>query len=194
MISISIQGSATKFALQVEPDATVESVKNKIIEESPDKPTVDQLRLIYSGQILKNEKTLNEYNIKDGHTLHLVKRAAAQSSTPAVANQPQVQNSQTNNQMPPLSAFTGNMNAQHILQQTSPAVSGNHGGMVRQMDPNQLRMGVQMLRANPELLRNMIRNGPLGSLNMDEEVLQTLLQPDNIEEFLRSFTDPGMFI
>ena len=41
------------------------SVKGKIIEQSADKPVLDQLRLIYSGQILKNEKSLAEYNIKD---------------------------------------------------------------------------------------------------------------------------------
>lgn len=118
MIKINIQGSAAKFALEVKLEDTVESVKGKIIEQSADKPVLDQLRLIYSGQILKNEKSLAEYNIKDGHTLHLVKRATAAAPTQpqTTPNQPQLTTTNTTpsaTTMPPLSTFTGNMNAQH---------------------------------------------------------------------------------
>lgn len=200
MITINIQGSASKFALQVEPEDSIQAVKEKIIDQSPDKPVLDQLRLIYSGQILKNEKSLLEYNIKEGHTLHLVKRASNSATPSSPVNQPQVQSSTQQTQaMPPLSAFTGDMNIQHLLQQTTSNAASNASsnattfgaGGFRQMDPNQLRLGMQMLRANPELMRSMLQAGPLAGSGLNEEMLQMLLDPARIEEFLQAFTDPG---
>lgn len=198
MVSINIQGSSNKFTLQVDPTASIESVKEQIIEQSQDKPALDQLRLIYSGQILKNEKTVTEYNIQDGHTLHLVKRAASTASPAPTPNQPQVQNTPAESAaLPPLSSFTGGMNTQHLLQQMQNAQAAAGGGGaagapgMRQINANQLRMSLQMLRANPELMRTMLDSGAMAQSGMTPEMLQMMLQPGYIEEFLQSFSDPG---
>ncbi|CCK72112.1 ubiquitin domain-containing protein DSK2 KNAG_0J00290 [Huiozyma naganishii CBS 8797] len=41
---------------------------------------VENQRLIYSGKILKDAQTLEEYKITDGHTVHLVKSGGAKSA------------------------------------------------------------------------------------------------------------------
>lgn len=200
MITINIQGSSAKFPLQVDPEGmTVEQVKKMIADVSEEKPAVDHLRLIYAGQILKNEKTLSEYKIQDNHTLHLVKRAAASGSpastttTAAPLNRPQLPQQQTqvpapSGTMPPLSAFTGGMGAQHLLHRMQTAQPPTSGAMV---NAEQLRLGMQMLRSNPELMRTMLQSGPLAGSGVNEEMVRMMLQPERIEEFLQSFTDPG---
>jgi len=39
--------------------------------------TVEEMRLIFKGKILKDENTLAEYKIEDGVTVHLVKGKSA---------------------------------------------------------------------------------------------------------------------
>lgn len=49
-------------------------------------------RLIFKGRILNDEKTLDEYKIEDGLTIHLVKGKSAQGAQP----QPSASASTTN--------------------------------------------------------------------------------------------------
>ena len=48
-------------------------------------PCLQEQRLIYSGKVLKDPETLESYNVKDGHTVHMVRGAPA---TPAPAPAP----------------------------------------------------------------------------------------------------------
>ena len=57
--------------VEVEEDATVIDVKNKIAEQDDDY-FVDKIRLIFMGRLLKNEKTLEGEKINDGKSLHAV--------------------------------------------------------------------------------------------------------------------------
>lgn len=53
-----------------ENDTTILAVKQALQEKEGIQ--VDQLRLIFSGKQLSDEKTLQEYNIKAGETIHMV--------------------------------------------------------------------------------------------------------------------------
>merc|ERR1719498_1089835 len=77
------QAAGTTLSIECELSHKVIEVK-EIISKQVDVPAIQQ-RLIYSGKVLKDPETLESYNVKDGHTVHMVRGAPA---TPAPAPAP----------------------------------------------------------------------------------------------------------
>ncbi|PKU67391.1 Ubiquitin [Dendrobium catenatum] len=68
-----------KFSDQIMLDATVGAFKTLLAEKS-DIP-MQQQRLIYKGQILKDEQTLESYGLESDHTVHLVRGAVLSTAS-----------------------------------------------------------------------------------------------------------------
>uniref|UniRef100_A0A2M4B035 Putative ubiquitin n=1 Tax=Anopheles triannulatus TaxID=58253 RepID=A0A2M4B035_9DIPT len=60
------------IAIDTEPESTVESVKKQIDEREEIPP--NQQRMIFAGKQLEDGRTLEEYSIIKGSTIHLVLR------------------------------------------------------------------------------------------------------------------------
>lgn len=59
-----------KQQLNFESDSTILSVKQALQEKEGIQ--VDQIRLIYAGKQLSDDKTLQEYSVNPGETIHMV--------------------------------------------------------------------------------------------------------------------------
>uniref|UniRef100_M4BXH5 Ubiquitin-like domain-containing protein n=2 Tax=Peronosporaceae TaxID=4777 RepID=M4BXH5_HYAAE len=59
-----------KQTFNFEPDNTILHVKQALQEKEGIQ--VDQIRLIYSGKQLADDKTLQDYNVEPGGTIHMV--------------------------------------------------------------------------------------------------------------------------
>lgn len=80
-ITITVKSSGdVRHELAVSPSNTIAEVK-VIVAETTGVPAERQ-RLIYSGKVLKDNETVQSYNILDGNAIHLVKGPSKKTPTP----------------------------------------------------------------------------------------------------------------
>lgn len=62
------------YNLTIDRNARIDAIKAQLHERTT--IAVNRQRLIYRGRVLQDEATLAEYNIEEGHTVHMVARPA----------------------------------------------------------------------------------------------------------------------
>ena len=81
LITLTIKTPKDKETVMVKPDASIKELKDEVSKKFS--KTNEQLCLIFSGKILKDQDTLAQHNIKDGFTVHLVIKSRPTTSEPA---------------------------------------------------------------------------------------------------------------
>ncbi|CAF2140371.1 unnamed protein product [Rotaria magnacalcarata] len=91
-LKLTIKTPKDKKDISIDASSTVKEFKDQVANEF--NSSVDQICLIYSGKILKDDEDLKKHDIKDGVTIHLVIRAPksdTNSNTAASSTPPRVQ-------------------------------------------------------------------------------------------------------
>ncbi|GLD53121.1 ubiquilin-1-like protein [Lates japonicus] len=179
---VTIKTPQGKEEIAISEDCSVAEFRREVSKRFEAKQ--DQLVLIYTGKILKDSDTLKQHGIKDGHTVHLVIKAAQKSggstSQSSSSSAPTQQNtsatvtdstrggtSQTPTQ--PANAMSGlgdlsgllglgmgSSNLMELQQQVQRQLMSNPQ-MLSQIMGNPL---VQNMLSNPDLMRQMFAGNP----------------------------------
>ncbi|RIB09829.1 hypothetical protein C2G38_239557 [Gigaspora rosea] len=171
---------------------TVQQLKERLVTQIS--IPADNMRLVYSGRVLKDEDMVDLYGVKEGHTIHVVRgaanRAAEQAAnvTPTTSTQRNVNGTATNpfgiNHFgTSLEQDMRNMMNSPVIRQllSNPEIVRSmvmQNPTMRQMiernpeighiinDPSFIRQTMDMAR-NPELMREMMRNNDRALANLE---------------------------
>lgn len=157
--SVSLEVRMSSGArLTVELNEGLENVsvlgfKQKIAAIQEDCPPERQ-RLIYKGRILDDERTLSDYGVVPGATLHLVKSSAPPPAAPSPPAAPT-----TTQQQPPVNPFSASASGN---MPPNPFGMPGGAGMPSPEQMNQMMNNpmVQSMMDNPEFMRNMMESNP----------------------------------
>ncbi|CAK96679.1 uncharacterized protein An08g09000 [Aspergillus niger] len=199
-----------KYTLTLPSSTSVSDLKEKLASSEYADTPAERQRLIYSGRVLKDNETLATYNIKDGHTIHLVKSAPSNrppsgaatttstsapggaAATPAAAGVPTNLAAGTGNN--PLAGLTGARYA-GFAQLPGAGMFGPDGGMgpppdtetmLNMLENPQFQSTINEALQNPAMIDMMIQQNPM-LREMGPGVRQMMQSP----EFRRMLTDPN---
>lgn len=177
-----------KYSLSIELCSTVGELKSKI--EAEHGIPAQQQRLIFSGKVLKDGDTLEGCKVADGNTLHLVRSSPANSAsaataptsaTPATSAIPAAN---TNTPLNPMAASMFNAN---------PAINPPA------MSPEMLRMSMQLLASNPQLMEQLMSSNPMfqqmpphmRAMMTSPQMMQQMMDPAFIESMSQMMQEQG---
>lgn len=174
-ITIFVKPTATgeRIELSVDPSILVQDLKNEIAKHSP--IAAEDQRVIYRGQILKDERTVESYGIANEHVLHLVRGRPAQPSAAA--------------QAPATAAAAAN----------TPGLGSLPMGMGMLGDPQMMSEMMnsplmQTMLSDPEVLRSMFTNNPAIREMMDRnpELGQMMNNPAMLQQIMEVARNPSL--
>lgn len=208
-ITFNIKASNdAKFTLTLPISTPVSELKNVLSGSDYADTPADRQRLIYSGRVLKDHETLATYNIKDGHTVHLVKSAASNQRNTSTTQSSSASSGSANNQSTsnvptniaagtgnnPLAGLTGARYA-GFAQLPGAGLFGPDGGMgpppdtetmLSMLENPQFQSSMNEALQNPAIIDMMIQQNPM-LREMGPGVRQMMQSP----EFRRMLTDPN---
>lgn len=174
---INVQSSHDKkFPLEVESNETAVDLKQKIGTQQDIPP--EEIRLIFSGRILKDTDTVESLRIAEGNTLHMV-RSGKKTTTPSTTANATVPPTQPAT-VPPSNPL--NTTGQPPMVMPPGMMPDMNNPMMSAMmnNPEMMRQTMEMLSANPQLLQAAMQANPAFQ-NAPPHVQQLMQRP----EFLR---------
>lgn len=213
-LKLAIKTPKEKKDITIDASSTVKQLRAVVANEF--NTSVDQICLIYSGKILKDDEDLKKHDIKDGITIHLVIRGPKTDSTTSGTG-----STQTNTSASPSSATN---DAQTSANRPSPTQANtgafpfglglpgmgnlnfantNFLDMQQQLqqqimsDPAQLRQlmdspMVQSITSNPDLLRSLLLSNPQmrDLMERNPEISHLLNNPDLLRQTMEYARNP----
>lgn len=179
-MKVNIQATHdSKLELDLEPTNTVLSVKQKIsAHEKMEGVAVEAIRLIYSGKILKDDEAISAVGIREGNTIHMVKsqKKAASGSSVAVTGPsvPSVPTMGSAPSIPPIPSSAPSSGLFGMPDLQDPAMLAGADAMMA--DPAMRQQMLEMMTANPELLRAAMQMNPAFS-QMSPQMQEMMLNP-----------------
>ncbi|XP_042428052.1 ubiquitin domain-containing protein DSK2b-like [Zingiber officinale] len=211
-VTIHVRSSnGSKLSVRASLECTVGAFK-VLLEEKSDVPAERQ-RLIYKGQILKDEKTLMSYGLESDHTIHLVHGLTLQNPpsdvTPAANRVSGVESGGSNggggfggadvasSLFPGIGSNIRNGAGSGMLGFGLPDLSQMQQQLVQ--NPSMMREmmnmpAVQSLINNPDLMRNMIMNNPQMReiIDRNPEFAHILNDPSTLRQSLEVMRNPEL--
>lgn len=177
-ITVHIKCSnSDKAEIKIESSATVLQLKERI-NEVLSVPANNQ-RLIYKGRVLKDELTLEGYDVQDGHTVHMVKGGTA--ATPAASSSSTTTTANNNSRptIPPPNSLPsqppgGQQPNNPFLNPFAAAAGGAGAGGMGGMFPDMSRMQEQLLR-NPEMMQQIMNSPMMEDLMNNPEIMRNMM-------------------
>lgn len=193
LIKVTVKSPTVRHEVEIAPGATVSDLKDKILLLVPT-ANKEQICIIYTGKILKDEETLAQNKISDGHTVHLVVRNQNRPPAASVAPTPQATatppTSTASSGAPPASGnpFAGFGS----LGGASPADILNNPEAMRNVMDNPI---TQQLLSNPEFMRTIIQSNPQfqALIERNPEVGHILNDPNVMRQTMEMIRNPNMF-
>eukprot|EP01048_Picozoa_sp_COSAG05_P001288 COSAG05_NODE_43_length_25931_cov_49.314636_1_plen_186_part_00 len=162
--------SGENFEVSVALSDTVHSVKVAVEQASPSSIAANNQRLVYRGQVLKDENTLADYGFKDADALHVV-RGAPSPGNRGINNSGSDENCRSRGQPSPAPAPAPAVtpaDAPATRQPDTQAPAMDFATMQRQMlaNPEMVQQAMSSVRAHHNSLTDLADScctSPLGS-------------------------------
>ncbi|CAF0969596.1 unnamed protein product [Rotaria sordida] len=210
-LKLTIKTPKEKKDITIDESSTVKQLKDIVANEFS--ASIEQICLIYSGKILKDDEDLKKHDVKDGVTLHLVIRApktdstAANTSTNATATTTTASDTQAsanrpNTAQPNAGGFPfglgltpgmGNLNLANtnfldMQQQLQQQIMSNPA-QLRQLMESPM---VQSITSNPDLLRSLLLSNPQmrDLMERNPEISHLLNNPDLLRQTMEYARNP----
>ena len=182
---------------------TVFELKVKIHEKLEISPC--QQRLIFRGKVLKDENSLEFYEIADGLTVHLVKSSGCKlgttTSAAPTASTTVPQSSGPPYTTPPAAAFPSPFGANMFGGFPGAGAGGMDMNRMQQQLMNNPEMMQQMMNSpmmdsllnNPEMMRDMMMNNPQMQSLMDSnpQIRHVLNDPSVLRQTMEMMRNPN---
>ncbi|CAF1563373.1 unnamed protein product [Adineta ricciae] len=206
-LKLTIKTPKDKKDVSIDGSATVKQLKDVVASEFS--TSIDQICLIYSGKILKDDEDLKKHDIKDGVTVHLVIRApkngtntpASSTATATPAGNAQASATQPNAAPLNLGGFPfgaapgmGNLNFANtnfldMQQQLQQQIMSNPA-QLRQLMESPM---VQSITSNPDLLRSLLLSNPQmrDLMERNPEISHLMNNPDLLRQTMEYARNPS---
>ncbi|UJR24981.1 hypothetical protein I4U23_006344 [Adineta vaga] len=205
-LKLTIKTPKDKKDITIDGSSSVKQLKDVVANEFG--TSIDQICLIYSGKILKDDEDLKKHDIKDGVTIHLVIRApknetntSAGAATATPASDTQASATQANTAQPNLGGFPfgpapgmGNLNFAntnfHDMQQQLQQQIMSDPAQLRQLMDSPM---VQSITSNPDLLRSLLLSNPQmrDLMERNPEISHLLNNPDLLRQTMDYARNPS---